>query len=67
MERQKVIERCLTCGHIDGDYCSIYLQPDKQWTRILGCAIRTHNKVVQVEDNKQLNPIKASKRGIKKH
>ena len=59
-------ESCAGCGRItEVGCCGIYLEPTRQWTRVMGCSARTHNKVVSVEDKKQLNPLKASKRRVK--
>src|SRR4030042_4644826 len=63
-------ESCWGCENIDkevlpGGGCKIYDFPKRQWTRTEGCAARTHNKVVPIEDRKMLNPLKASKRGVK--
>jgi len=60
-------EKCFGCDRAikkDEKPCP-YQYPYRQWTRIEGCAARTHNKVEAIEDQKMLNPIKASKRKIK--
>ena len=67
-------EKCEGCGHIARDvlhnqdvWCQVYREPKAQWSRIGGCAMRTHNRESQVEDTgkPRINPMKASKRGIK--
>ena len=44
--------------------CRIYDYPEKQNTRIGGCAMDTR-KAEMVKDDFKLNPLKASKRGVK--
>jgi len=62
----KIIDKCTRCSHItEEDCCGVYDQPEKQWTRLMGCAMRTHDKVPAFEDTHKLNPLKASKRGVK--
>lgn len=57
--------KCFGCDNRNWFKCRIYEQPKAQWTRIEGCAARSHNKLVQVDDPIRLNPLKASKRGVK--
>jgi hypothetical protein len=44
--------------------CEMYDFPERQHTRLGGCAGRTHNRTRGVEESKPMNPLKASKRGI---
>jgi hypothetical protein len=44
--------------------CTKYMSPERQHTRIGGCAMDTR-KVEKEKDNFKLNPLKASKRGGK--
>lgn len=44
--------------------CAKYLQPERQHTRIGGCAMDTR-KAEKAKDDFKLNPLKASKRGVK--
>jgi hypothetical protein len=58
-------EKCPGCGKINElGKCVVYATPSSQWSRLMGCASRTHMKVQSIED-KKLNPMKASKRGVK--
>lgn len=62
-----MIYQCLGCNFytlsvFDADECSKYRNPLTQWTRIGGCAIRSHNRGGAVDDDFKLNPLKASKR-----
>ncbi len=57
--------RCNGCEKITKlGHCSMYLEPTKQWTRIGGCAGRPR-KPIEEETPAWLDPIKASKRGVK--
>lgn len=58
-------ERCTGCEHITNVACLVYPgQESRQHTRIGGCAMRTHDKTATTKGDK-VNPMKASKRGIK--
>lgn len=62
----EVIDKCCGCEHITNmNYCGVYLRPERHWTRIGGCAMRTHNKAGVARGDFKLNPLKASKRGTK--
>lgn len=56
-------ERCLTgnCGKIVDDRCTVYRFPVKRWH--LGCPLAKRDVVVQ--EDKKVNPLKASKRANK--
>jgi len=56
-----IVDQCNGCTHIKEGYCSRYIYPDKQFSRIGGCAAKPH--IEKVTEKKLLNPIKASKRG----
>lgn len=57
---------CEGCSRHPKGHCEVYQgMEDRQHTRIGGCAMRTHNLKDIVSDDKKLNPLKASKRGIK--
>ena len=63
---KQIVTECLGCSHIDSkDYCTRYREPSKQWTRLDGCAMRTHRKTDQVASEKFVDPIKASKKSFK--
>jgi hypothetical protein len=62
----RVDPKCAGCSNVTEDRCKVYEQPKNQWTRLLGCAARTHNKAIQVDDTFKLNPLKASKRSVGK-
>ena len=61
-----IVEQCQGCLlALNGNVCKPYSHPELQWTRLGGCAMRTHNKNAMSIENKKLNPLKASKRGVK--
>jgi hypothetical protein len=70
-----MIEQCVGCEYCRSEenaskelapsLCRVYMYPENQHTRVGGCAMRTHNKVMSKSDEFKLNPLKASKRGIK--
>ena len=62
VSREPTVDQCEGCGRIEGAYCPMYLMPHAQWTRLGGCAGRTHNLLVKQVEDKRLNPLKASKR-----
>jgi hypothetical protein len=45
--------------------CEIYLYPDRQHTRVGGCAFKTNHKKVLAEGRGFVDPLKASKRKAK--
>lgn len=48
---------------LDNDLCGVYLEPCKQWTRLGGCAGQP--MTIKAEEKGKIDPLKASKRGIK--
>ena len=38
-------EGCIGCDHIKGDVCTRYAMPQAQWDRVMGCAMRSHNRI----------------------
>lgn len=60
-------ESCQSCEKIGQlEFCSMYLEPKKQWTRLGGCAGRTHGKVLKdIRPKGFVDPLKASKRQSK--
>jgi len=51
------------CARVDGDKCSVYINPSFMW-KLGDCGLATH--IIQIEDEKKfINPIKASKRGYR--
>jgi hypothetical protein len=62
----KVVEKCTGCERVtSAGCCEVYFMPERQHSRIGGCAMRTNNLRGIVSDDKKLNPLKASKRGVK--
>ena len=62
-----VVEQCNECIHIENGYCLIYIYPDRQFSRIGGCAAKPHIEKV-IEKKGFVDPLKASKqqaRGLK--
>jgi hypothetical protein len=61
-------QECIGCAKIMGNNCQMYNNRAKeQWSRIGGCAGRTHNRTVQMDEKKfKVNPIKASKKSTKR-
>ncbi len=61
-----VVEPCEGCGRIEGwptgSYCTSYPAPERHWSLGL-CNMATHIKLEEEKVQKQLNPLKASKRG----
>lgn len=61
-------ERCIGCKHLTGTPCTMYDDPGAQHSRIKGCAGRTHDKGISVENRRFMtakgfvDPLKASKR-----
>ena len=55
-------EKCDTCGRITDNICGVYSNPIYWWDKRGGCPLATHVKVKVIEDNKKINPLKASKR-----
>jgi hypothetical protein len=50
------------CNQIDQEgFCKIYFKPRVIWCNIGGCG-RYSNKSVKIEEERKLNPLKASKR-----
>jgi len=45
--------------------CGVYLYPESQHTRIGGCPMRSHDRKDIATGEFKLNPLKASKRGVK--
>lgn len=70
-------EECKGCNHVRDDGlpfpdstgelgCSKYTDPSVQWKYGRKCVGRTHNLAITAKgDDKKLNPLKASKRGVK--
>ena len=57
---------CMGCGKIVQDKCTVYAAPEKQWTRVGGCPMRTHNREKLAEEKGFIDPLKASKRSQQK-
>ena len=58
----ETLAKCTGCDHLNFDACSVYEAPEKQWTRIGGCAAKTRQAAVDRDQQKKVNPLKASKR-----
>lgn len=61
--KDKKIATKVPCPRIDGDFCNTYLWPEKKW-RSTNCPFA--QKEVTEEQERMLNPIKASKRAAGK-
>jgi len=57
------------CAYINGDGCSKLVGvPKDQWTRVGGCAHRTHNRSAHTKETGKpafIDPLKASKQAMK--
>lgn len=63
-----IVEKCEGCAHIQdlpsGRFCDSYAHPAIKW--MYGtCNFATHIQPEQKQEAKKLNPLKASKRGIR--
>lgn len=69
-KRESVVENCKGCDKIipiDGEAkCIMYEKTACQWTRVGGCAGRTHNLATKVEQKFSTDSIKVSKRKMGK-
>ena len=80
--KEPIVESCLTaaidivknesgkeeavrvpCKRIDGEVCSVYAYPSKKW---LTFSCPFSQKEISAEQERKLNPLKASKRAAKK-
>lgn len=52
------------CTRIDGELCAAYAYPDTRW-RLGNCPLATHI-IGEAEQQKKVNPIKASKKAARK-
>lgn len=56
---------------LEEEVCETLAEPNKQWTRLGGCAHRTHNKGIPIEKKGQppipkfIDPLKASRQAAK--
>ncbi|PIX23794.1 MAG: hypothetical protein COZ69_07740 [Deltaproteobacteria bacterium CG_4_8_14_3_um_filter_45_9] len=57
-------EGCIGCDHIKGDVCTRYAMPQAQWDRVMGCAMRSHNRIEMKKQAGFVDPLpkKMSKR-----
>lgn len=67
--REPIVEQCKGCGKFlpqdDVVVCSVYLMPKSKWKNGQNCPVATHLIKEVVKDTFKLNPLKASKRGMK--
>ncbi len=65
----EIIDKCEGCNHIlnlkSGNYCSAYPDPNIKWKHEK-CNLATHLKEEEKQSKTKINPLKASKRSIKK-
>ena len=65
LTRDPIVDKCVGCGNIVcEDKCRTYLYPESKWTRG-NCPMATHLQKEAVRE-KEINPLKASKRSMKK-
>ncbi len=43
-ERMPIVDQCIGCNKIDGDFCTIWISPATKW-RLGTCPTATHFKV----------------------
>lgn len=43
VEKQPIVEQCIGCANIEGDYCKIWVSPATKW-RLGKCPSATHIK-----------------------
>jgi hypothetical protein len=61
VKRKPVMMEKGPCSRIDGDKCGAYINPAAKW-KLGHCGLATH--IIHEEDEQKfINPIKASKRG----
>lgn len=61
----KIVEKCKGCLHIVLDSgCEVYEFPEAKWSAG-NCPMNTHLRKVEKKQEKQVDPIKMSKRRIK--
>jgi hypothetical protein len=59
-------ERCAGCDRISPiGLCGMYLEPAKLWTKLGGCAGRTHGILNKEEKKGFVDPLKASRKAAK--
>jgi hypothetical protein len=60
-----IIDRCAGCANIEkwptGDYCTCYASPEYKWT-VRNCVRATHIEALEKAKEKELDPLKKSKR-----
>lgn len=54
-----IVPKCKGCSYVNGNICRAYLYPEMKW-RNSNCPLATH--VVKEVKEKEINPLKASKR-----
>lgn len=64
MERKAIVEKCAGCKRVVENFCNACIDPSLKWKNG-NCNMATNLMDAKVKANKKLNPIKASKRGIK--
>ena len=60
-------EKCIGCGHSKLEECNVLADPMAQWTRLGGCAHRTHGLSINGGGSPKVfvDPLKASKAAMK--
>lgn len=65
IKKTKIVDKCVNCKKIDGEYCSVYVNPAAMWMTVGSCNMYTEIIRKSVEERK-INPLKASKNKAKK-
>jgi len=67
--KEPIVEACSRCDRITQSkqiqVCKVYLVPEAMW-RNKNCLMATHIEKKVIKEEKKLNPLKKSKRSMKK-
>lgn len=63
--RLPIVKECEGCERINGQFCSVYLEPNRKWKK--HCAMATHVDSPEIarqktQKPKKVNPLKESRR-----
>jgi hypothetical protein len=62
---EPIVPQCEGCLKINGNFCAVYLIPKAKW-RSGNCPMATNLKKEKAENGKFVDPLKASKKAMKK-